>query len=150
MTPGIAATVGSTAVAASVTTAAAFALVAVNVARASVAEPAARAFKPIKGTASEATASTSTAIITALFIFIFYPSPKLFGKLIPYHYFFQQTPERFFQTSHTSGLTIRATGLESALLIFIFQSSLDLNFYTDLLLIHRGNQPRYCNPYSSI
>jgi hypothetical protein len=40
------------------------------------APPAACVRDPTSGTASAATATTSTAIITALFIFIFYPSPK--------------------------------------------------------------------------
>jgi hypothetical protein len=51
--------------------------------------PAARAFTPISGTASAPTASTSTPIITALFIFIFFLSlskvstKNLYVRLLP-------------------------------------------------------------------
>src|SRR5205085_7504399 len=59
---------------------AALALGAANGARAFAAAPAARALKPTSGTARAATTTASPIINITLFMFIFYPSPKLFGK----------------------------------------------------------------------
>jgi hypothetical protein len=44
------------------------------------AEPAAEARSPTRGIANAATASTSTAVKIALFMFIVYPSPKFSAK----------------------------------------------------------------------